>query len=401
VPFDAVKERSRELRFAAVALGVAGLSSSLRVDGARMLEDLRGLAAIGGRPDGGVDRVAGSAADLEARRWLRGRMEAAGLQARADEVNNVFGRAPDGAPPWLLVGSHTDTVPAGGRLDGAYGVIAALEAARVLVESGAKAASRVEVVSFHDEEGVTGGGGLSGSRALLRGPHAGEVGGYLEIHIEQGPVLEAEGLELAVVEGIVGIRRLDVAFEGEANHAGTTPYAARHDAGAAAGRLTWELRDLLRGVDPAMVGNVGVIGFEPGSPNVVPGRATVVVEVRSLSERSLDRALEAVAGAGARAAEASACSVTVEPRLAIAPVRMDARVVEVLERVCERSGRRWKRMTSGAGHDAGAMASRVPAGMLFVPSRGGISHSPREHTDDDLLVAGCQALLDAVVELSR
>jgi beta-ureidopropionase / N-carbamoyl-L-amino-acid hydrolase len=365
-----------------------------------MLADLRDLAAIGGRPDGGVDRVAGSAADLEARDWLRTRMAAAGLHAQADEVNNVFGRTPQGSPPWLLIGSHTDTVPAGGRLDGAYGVIAALEVARVLVDTRAHAASRVEVVSFHDEEGVTGGGGLTGSRALLRGPHAGELSGYLEIHIEQGPVLEAEGLDLAVVEGIVGIRRLNVTFDGEANHAGTTPYAARHDAGAAAGRLTSELRELLREVDPAMVGNIGVIRFEPGSPNVVPGRATLVVEVRALSELSLDRAGEAVITAARRAAESTACRFAVERGLVIDPVRMDGRFVGALEKVCERSGRPWKKMTSGAGHDAGAMASRVPAGMLFVPSRGGISHSPHEHTDDELLVAGCQALLEAVVELT-
>lgn len=380
---------------------MAGLNSALRVDGPRLLAGLRDLAAIGGRPDGGVDRVAGSPADLEGRSWLRGVMEEAGMHAWADEVNNVFGRADGASPPCLLIGSHTDTVPAGGRLDGAYGVIAALEVARVLIAADAPAARRVEVVSFHDEEGVSGGGGLSGSRALLRGQHAGELGGYLEIHIEQGPVLESEGLELGVVQGIVGIRRLNVLFTGEANHAGTTPYSARHDAGAAAARLTAELRDLLRDVDPAMVGNVGVIRFEPGSPNVVPGRASLVVEVRSLSEQSLDRACEAVMAAASRSAETNAVQVAVEAGLVIEPVRMDEGVVECLARVCERSGRPWKRMTSGAGHDAGAMAGRVPAGLLFVPSRRGISHSPLEHTDDQLLVGGCQALLDAVVVLAE
>jgi beta-ureidopropionase / N-carbamoyl-L-amino-acid hydrolase len=365
-----------------------------------MLADLRDLAAIGARPDRGVDRVAGSPADLEARLWLGRRMEAAGLQARTDEVNNVFGRAAGGSAPWLLAGSHSDTVPAGGRLDGAFGVVAALEAARVLIASRGGAASRVEVVSFHDEEGVTGGGGLSGSRALLRGTHAAEIGAYLEIHIEQGPVLESEGLELAVVDGIVGIRRLDVVFEGEANHAGTTPYTARHDAGAAAGRLTSELRDLLNRIEATMVGNVGVIRFEPGSPNVVPGRASLVVEVRSLSNGSLDRACEAVGAAADRAAAAHACTVRVEPGLTIEPVRMDAGIVDALVSVCERSHRPWKTMSSGAGHDAGAMATRVPAGMLFVPSHRGVSHSPLEHTDDALLVGGCQALLDAMVEVA-
>jgi beta-ureidopropionase / N-carbamoyl-L-amino-acid hydrolase len=345
--------------------------------------------------------VAGSTADLEARSWLRGRMEAAGLEARADEVNNVFARRPGSQPPWLLVGSHTDTVPAGGQLDGAFGVIAALEVARALSESAHPAAERLEVVSFHDEEGVSGGGGFSGSRAMLRGAHAAELNGYLEIHIEQGPILESAGEELGVVEGIVGIRRLNVRMEGEANHAGTTPYAVRHDAGAAAAKLAWQVRDLLHAVDPTMVGNVGVINFEPGSPNVVPGGATLVVEVRSVSEQSVERACEAVRSAALAAADDFRCRAIVEPGLAIQPVRMDPVFVEALVKVCERTGRPWRRMTSGAGHDAGAMASRLPAGMLFVPSRAGISHSPLEHTDGRLLVQGAQALLAWVLELSR
>jgi N-carbamoyl-L-amino-acid hydrolase len=348
-----------------------------------------------------VDRVAGSPADLEARLWLRRRMQAAGLEVRADEINNVFGRLPGSSGPWLLLGSHTDTVPAGGRLDGAYGVIAAIETLRALTEAGNPAASKVEVVSFHDEEGVVGSGGLTGSRSLLRHPHAGELSGYLEIHIEQGPVLESEGAEVGVVLGIVGIRRLNVLMQGEANHAGTTPYSARHDAGAAAAKLAWQVREILQSVDPTMVGNVGVVSFEPGSPNVVPGRATLVVEMRSISEHSLDRAGEAVASAAAAAASDFACTASVGVGLRIEPVQMDPGVVEALSRVCERSGRPWRRMSSGAGHDAGAMATRVPSGMLFVPSHGGISHSPLEQTDDRLLVYGCRLLLEAVLELTE
>jgi len=347
-----------------------------------------------------VDRVAGSPADVEARLWLRARMKAAGLEARADAINNVFGRLPGSAAPWLLVGSHTDTVPSGGRLDGAYGVIAALETLRALKESGHPAASKVEVVSFHDEEGVAGSGGLTGSRSLLRDQHAGELSGYVEIHIEQGPVLEAAGDEVGVVVGIVGIRRLNVQMVGEANHAGTTPYSARRDAGAAGAKLAWQVREILQRTDPTMVGNVGVISFEPGSPNVVPGKATLVVEMRSMSEQSLHRAADAVATAATAAAADFGCTASIEAGLTIEAVRMDPEIVEALARVCERSGRPWRRMSSGAGHDAGAMATRVPAGMLFVPSHGGISHSPLEHTDDRLLVQGCRLLLEAVVALA-
>lgn len=328
-------------------------------------------------------------------------MKDAGLEAWSDEVNNVFGRAPRSSAPWLLLGSHTDTVPAGGRLDGAFGVVAALEVARALEESGHPAGSRVEVVSFHDEEGVTGSGGLSGSRFLLGRSHAAELSGYLEIHIEQGPVLESEGAEAAVVEGIVGIRRLNVQIDGEANHAGTTPYSARHDAGAAAAKVAWQVSEILQRTDPMMVGNVGVISFEPGSPNVVPGRARLVVEMRSLSAHSLDRAQEAIVAAAGGAAGDFRCRASVEVGLTIDPVRMDPDVVEALARVCDQSGVPWRRIISGAGHDAGAMATRVPAGMLFVPSRGGISHSPLEHTDDRLLVQGAQLLLAAVLEITR
>src|SRR5207248_7332434 len=202
------------------------------------------LARIGGRPDGGVDRVAGSEADLAARRWLASRIEAAGLEARTDAAGNVFGRVPHSRGPWLLLGSHTDTVPAGGRLDGAYGVMAALEVLRTLYEARHPASSRLEIVSFHNEEGVTGGGGFSGSRALTRGTHGREISGYVEIHIEQGPTLDAAGEAIAVVESIVGIRRLKVVITGEPNHAGTTPYAARRDAGAAAAKLAWQVRDI-------------------------------------------------------------------------------------------------------------------------------------------------------------
>ena len=366
-----------------------------------MLADLRTLAGIGGRPDGGVDRLAGSPADLEGRLWLRRTIQDAGLEARADEVNNVFATARGGSAPWLLIGSHTDTVPAGGRLDGAYGVIAALEVLRTLHQANHPAASRLEVVSFHDEEGASGGGGLTGSRALLKHPHVHELSGYLEIHIEQGPVLDVAGEEIAVVEGIVGIRRLDVSMAGEANHAGTTPYAARHDAGAAAAKVAWQVREILRDTDPTMVGNVGVIAFEPGSPNVVPGKARLVVEMRSMSKQSLDRAQAALTASAQAAAAEFACESSVHDGLVTEPVHMDAATLEALVRVCERSGRPWRRMASGAGHDAGAMATAVPAGMLFVPSRGGISHSPLEHTDDSLLVQGCALLLEAVVELSK
>lgn len=362
---------------------------SARISAERLLADLDELAAIGGRPDGGVDRVAGSEADLAARSWVAARMAQAGLRVERDPAGNVIGR-PAGPPPWLLLGSHTDTVPAGGRLDGAYGVVAALEVARALRHQ------RVAVVDFWDEEGAAGGGGVAGSTALCGSPAVRDFLGYLELHIEQGPRLEAEGLALGVVEAIVGIDRWDVRFLGAANHAGTTPMGMRQDAGTAAGRLLAGLPEILAGVDAEMVGNVGELRLLPGAANVVPGEARLVVELRAARRQTLDRAAAAVREAAARAAVERGCRVEISARSTLEPSPMDGRVVKALESVCAGSGQGWRRLVSGAGHDAGVMARQVPAGMLFVPSRGGVSHSPAEATGSEFLQLGAQMLLESV-----
>ena len=366
----------------------------------RLLRQLARLAEIGGRPDGGVDRVAGSAADLAARRWLVDQLQEIGLEGRIDSAGNVFGRLPGSRPPWLLVGSHTDTVPAGGRLDGAYGVVAAWEVLRCLCEAADPAAAAVEVVSFADEEGVAG-AGLAGSGALCASPHVQELRGYLELHIEQGPRLETEGLELGVVEAIVGIERWEVVVSGTANHAGTTPFHLRRDAGRVAARVIARLRETVQAVDREAVANVGELRLFPGSPNVVPGEATFTLELRARAEEVLAATAEAVREALNAAAQADGCSVEMTRRSAVPPVQLDAGLVTSLSRVCDRLGRRWTRLVSGAGHDAGNLAAHVPAGMLFVPSSGGVSHSPLEHTEDRLLVVGAETLLEAVLELVR
>jgi N-carbamoyl-L-amino-acid hydrolase len=372
--------------------------SALRIDADRLIADIAALARIGGRPDGAVDRVAGSPADEEARGWLAARARDAGLEPRTDAAGNLFARTPGSTGPWLLAGSHTDTVPAGGRLDGAYGVVAALEALRTLREAGHPRAAEVEVVSFFGEEGVSA-PGLAGSRAFAADPHAADLVAYLELHIEQGPRLEAEGLELGVVEAIVTIARWEARITGAANHAGTTPMAMRRDAGRAAARVVAGLRELLRDVDPEMVGNAGEIAFRPGALNVVPGEARVGLELRAADGDTLDRAAEALRRRLQEVAAEEGCAARLDAIDAHPGARMDADVVAALERVCERRGGRWRRLVSGAGHDAGALAARVPAGMLFVPSAGGVSHSPREHTGDALLVQGAQALLEGVLEV--
>lgn len=365
----------------------------------RLLADIAALAAIGGRPDYGVDRLAGSDADLEGRRWFAGRLREAGLTAEMDEVNNVFGH-PEAGAPWLLLGSHTDTVPAGGRLDGAYGCLAALEVVRALHEAGHPAAGAVAVADFHNEEGVLP-TGFDGSEHFCAGPWRPQVRGYLELHIEQGPRLEAEGLELGVVEGIVGIDRYAVAVHGEPNHAGTTPFDHRRDAGRVAARFVGGLRELVQQVEANMVANVGEIHFEPGAANVVPGLARFTLELRSLQPEVLGRAAATCSEELRALAEADGCSAVIEPLSSWPPQPLDAGYVEALERACRRLDRPWRRLASGAGHDAQILARHVPSAMLFVPSRGGVSHSPAEHTDPEHLVLGCQALLEAVLEIVR
>ncbi len=284
------------------------------INGERLLADLRALAAIGGLPDGGVDRLAWSENDLAGRRWFAERMGEAGIEPRVDAALNVFGHLPGTTGPWLLTGSHLDTVPNGGRLDGAYGAVAALEVLRTLAESRDPLAEQLEIVGFADEEGVRFEVGLIGSLALVgeldverlrdrldwQGvpirqvlatagrdldrmlevrEHLTSIKGFVELHIEQGPRMVADKIDLAVVTGIVGVHRQRIEIHGTQNHAGTTPFRLRHDAGRAASRAAAELRDLVQGVDAEAVANIGSMQFHPGGVNVIPGRAQFTLEV--------------------------------------------------------------------------------------------------------------------------
>jgi len=401
------------------------------INGERLLADLRTLAAIGGLPDGGVDRLAWSEHDLAGRRWFAERMGEAGIEARVDAALNVFGHLPGTVGPWVLTGSHLDSVPNGGRLDGAYGAVAALEVLRTLAESGDPFAEQLEIVGFADEEGVRFESGLIGSLALageldierlrdgldwqgvpirqvLAGAgrdldrmleaqqHRDSIKAFLELHIEQGPRMEADGIDLAVVTGIVGVHRQRIEIQGTQNHAGTTPFRLRHDAGRAAARAASELRDLIQGVDAEAVANIGSMGFHPGGVNVIPGRAQFTLEVRHPDERVIGEAVGAFATRLERICAEEGCRVVVELLSSVPPAPMNETVVVALEQVCTELGRRPAKLSSGAGHDAAVLSRHVPTGMLFVPSVGGLSHSPRETTSDEHLVLGAQALLRGV-----
>jgi len=408
--------------------GGAALSD---INAQRLLSDLRTLSAIGARADGGVDRLAWSEADLAARRWFAERIREAGLEPRVDAALNVFGHMSGSAGPRLLTGSHLDSVPNGGRLDGAYGAVAGLEVLRTMAESGEPVAARVEVVGFADEEGVRFAIGLIGSLALtgeldpeqLREgrdwqgdpisqviasagrevdrmldaqQHMHSIAAFLELHIEQGPRMEADGVDLAVVTGIVGVYRQQVRLIGSQNHAGTTPFRLRHDAGRAAARAAAGLRELVEDIDPDAVANVGVMQFDPGGVNVIPGRASFTLEVRHLEESVVHRIVESFNTNLETISAEEGCQAETERLSWVPPARMDREQMELLEAACQELGHKPARLWSGAGHDAAILARHVPTGMLFVPSIGGISHSPKENTSDEHLVLGARALLRGV-----
>ncbi len=400
------------------------MTKPLPADPARLLADLDALRRFGAE-GAGVARRAFSNADVAARRWLAERFAAAGLRAVVDPCGNLFGLPPGDAPA-LLVGSHSDTQPLGGWLDGAYGVCCGLELARAAREAGGPP---VAVVSFQDEEGRFGGlvgsavwsgrttlaeadegrdeTGLSFAEARARAAEIAPVAevspdrftAFVEPHIEQGPVLDAAGDAVGVVEAIVGVRALDIRFVGEANHAGTTPMPLRRDAFQALAAYAAALNEAFAPLAaPATVWTLGRATVEPNAPSIVPGAATVSVQMRDGDAGRLDAMRGAAAATARRIAEARGVAVEIaDRRMALQPTPMDPAWIERLARGAEAAvPGRWRRMPSGALHDAMQVAAVLPAAMLFVPSIGGISHNPAEDTLREDLASGLAALAAAL-----
>ncbi|TMF23722.1 MAG: Zn-dependent hydrolase [Chloroflexi bacterium] len=344
----------------------------------RLLDDLRALSTIGAQPDGGVDRLAWSDADLAGRRWYAERIREAGLEPRVDAALNVFGHIAGSAGPWLLTGSHLDSVPDGGRLDGAYGAVAALEVLRTLAESGDSMAERVEIVGFSDEEGVRFKVGLIGSLALV---------GELDVGRLRGGQ-DWKGVPVPQVLATAG-RDIDRLNEATQHLHSVKAFIELHIEQG-------QLQDLVLAADPEAVANIGMMRFDPGGVNVIPGRAEFTLEVRHLEERVVRQAVDAFARRLEAVCAEEGCRAEVELLSWVPPAPMDPSLTETLAQACRELGRPPGKLWSGAGHDAAVLSRHVPAGMLFVPSAGGISHSPRETTSDEHLVLGTQALLRAV-----
>jgi N-carbamoyl-L-amino-acid hydrolase len=399
----------------------------IRINGKRLLADLRELAGIGAYKTG-VDRIALSPKDIEARRWLVGKLEAAGLQASMDRVGNVLGRDPN-AKKAILIGSHTDTVPKGGWLDGALGVGYALEIARSAIEANEPHATGVDAISFEDEEGTylpflgsrsyfgdlddkeiaaaksKDGASLAAALATIAAeppPHRFDAKRevcYLEAHIEQGPRMEAGGNRIGVVTGLVGIRRFRLVSHGAANHAGTTPMAMRKDAGAALIALAAGIGDDMRRLAaPDTVWNVGNMIFRPGAANVVPSEGEMLLEFRDIDGALMDRLEERFL---ARVAEANRGAVTIdiEPTARLAPTALADNLGAAIAEAAIARSETPVSLPSGAGHDAMVVARYMPAGMMFIPSIGGISHDVTENTADADIVFGCEVVADAVSRL--
>ena len=400
----------------------------------RLRAHIEALAQFGKNPDGqGITRSCWSPAHEEARAWLLARMKEAGLTTWVDEAGNTFGKLGEGGPT-VMTGSHIDTVPQGGSLDGALGVLAGLECLHTLRDAGKRTRRPLTMVAWSDEEGRY--AGLFGSRAFtgkiearqiphfraadgerlvdamsragfdpLEAPKAKcdprTLAAYVELHIEQGPHLEAARIPIGSVEGIVGNRRAWVTFIGQADHAGTTPMAWRKDAFLGAAEYALAARELVvkRGGGKSVT-NFGRIEVAPGVSNIVPARATLLHEMRSLDARILGR-LDAQCRALARAvARRRGLRVKIETISQSPPVRCSKRVMQAVEAACGGLGLKYRRMPSGAGHDAQNLASVTDSGMLFIPSRGGRSHRPDETSDWKAIERGGNVLLHTLLELA-
>lgn len=394
----------------------------MAVNAARFLEDLHTLRSFGASGVGkGVVRPAYSKADIAARRWLANRMEEAGLRVQFDPVGNLFGLAEG---PSLLLGSHSDSQPQGGWLDGSLGVIAALEIAR-------SSNRPVSVVSFQDEEGrfgvTTGSAVWSGHMRLNRADaltdlagvpfataratmadlaggfvDASQFTGFVELHIEQGPVLDSERDQIGVVTDIVGIRDMVITFEGQQNHAGTTPMHLRHDAFQALATFNARLeKRFQKHLARRTVWTIGYVSLLPNASSIVPGRVSFSIQWRDSDPARLGRMEKIIRTTAKEVAAERGMTLSNGMMLGLDPVAMDPALRAALEAGAEAvAPGRWRRMPSGALHDATNVARLMPVAMLFVPSIGGISHNFAEDTDEEDLVAGLRVLDHAVQELA-
>lgn len=402
----------------------------------RIAERISQIASIGMTNAGGSNRMAYTKEERSAKETVKKWMSEIGLEVYEDQAGNVFGRLSGKNPslPVVLVGSHVDTVPNGGHFDGTLGVLTALEVAQVWTETGFVPDRSLEVVIFSDEEGIRFNGGLTGSRVMMGDASSQslreeideegisftqalkadgldiellnkaarkteEIYAFVELHIEQGKVLEQQNSPVGIVTGIAGPANLWIQWNGEAGHAGNTPMGQRLDALAAASEFMTKLEGMPGKYSDTAVATVGKIDVYPGGINVIPGRVELVVDVRDIYLKSRDNLIVSIENLAIEIAERRGLQVIMETKLKVNPVLTHDWVRDIVKIAVEKSGFTPVFLPSGAAHDAMIMGKHVPTAMIFVRSQEGISHNPKEWTTLDDIIAGCKVLKEALYEL--
>lgn len=405
---------------------------ALHVNENRLAERMRRLATFGADAAGGIDRVAFSDANVEALDWVAELLRDAGFRTGIDVAGNLIARRAGSVPGLtpIMFGSHIDSVPGGGNFDGQVGSMGAVEAATTLADADHMTRHPLEVAIFSNEEG-----GKTGSRALIgevepfelqietaSGYTIGEglrrLGGdpdrldearrepgsleaFLELHIEQGAVLDQDGVDIGVVEGIVGIMRFNVVVDGVTNHAGTTPMDRRADAMVGAARFIDAVHRIALEMPGRQVATVGRLVAEPGAPNVIPGRVRLTLEIRDLSMGGIERVLHAIEAESVGLTGESGITYSFEPFYVSRAAPTDLRIRDMIEVTAGSLGLSSSRMPSGAGHDAQSVALLCPVGMIFVPSVAGVSHAAEERTEMEDVVNGSDVLLRTLLDLDE
>jgi N-carbamoyl-L-amino-acid hydrolase len=399
-----------------------------RIDGERLWRSLMDLAKIGATPKGGVRRITLTEEDRQGRDQFARWAKEAGLMVRWDAIGNMFARreGADASAAPVMIGSHLDSQPSGGRFDGAYGVMAGLEVVRTLNDRSIRTRAPLEVASFTNEEGsrfaptMMGSGVFTGTYSLAdvlkskdvegktvddalasigyRGeakPH--KVGAYFEVHIEQGPVLEDTGTTIGVVQGALGQRWFDVTFAGQDSHAGPTPMNLRKDALIAASRLVLEVNRIANGYPDNARGTVGHMQVKPNSRNVVPGEVRMTVDLRNATDKTLSAMKRDLEETITKIAAECRAGHELKEVVYFPPCQFDATLVSSVRSAAEGLKLSNRDIVSGAAHDAVYMARVAPTAMVFVPCEGGLSHNEIENAKPEHLAAGCDVLLQAVL----
>ena len=407
----------------------------MKINGNRLLETLKKLGATGREESGALSRVAATDNDKAGRDLFVSWLKETGLNVKVDQMGNIFGvleteENKDKEP--IVIGSHIDSVINAGIYDGCYGVLSGLEVIRTLKENNYKMERPVIVGAFTNEEGIrfqpnmmgslVFAGGLAVEEALNSkaienkeltlknelqriGYYGNEKSGffkpyaYLELHVEQGPILDYEKISIGAVENLQGISWQKIIVYGEANHAGTTPIRLRKDAGYVTAKIITFLRDLVNNSNGTTVATIGTISFEPNAINVIPSKSTFTVDLRDPNEEKLKSAEKALKNYLEKLRTEERMKIETERLVRFLPVTFNERIVKIIEKVAKDKNYSCRRMTSGAGHDAQMMSRICPTAMIFVPSYKGISHNPAEFTEDEDLLKGTSVLLDVVTKL--